>query len=65
MTVTITADDRIATLTWLAEALEGARAQGETGVFRYLEAVFEDVVFEMESASRSARRIAANARQAV
>jgi hypothetical protein len=35
----------------LAEALEYARAKGQTRVVGYLEAVLDDVVFEMESAS--------------
>ena len=38
-------------LGWLAEAMEHARAKGQTRVVGYLEAVMDDVVFEMESAS--------------
>lgn len=41
-----------ATLDWLASALEQARARGQWKAVGYLEAVLDDVVFEMKSASR-------------
>jgi hypothetical protein len=44
--------DGSATLTWLGEALEYARTQGQTNVVGYLEAVLDDAVFEMESVAR-------------
>ena len=46
------ADTEAATLGWLVEALEYTRASGQTRVVDYLEAVLDDVVFEMESAAR-------------
>jgi hypothetical protein len=36
----------------LVEALEYARSNGQTRVVDYLEAVLDDVVFEMESVAR-------------
>jgi hypothetical protein len=45
-------DTDTATLDWLASALEQARARGQWKAVGYLEAVLDDVVFEMESASR-------------
>jgi hypothetical protein len=48
------AEDRIATLTWLADALEDALSQGQTGAMTYLEAVLEDVEFEIKISSRHA-----------
>ena len=42
-------------LSWLMGALEHARAQGQTKTVGYLEAIADDVVFEMES-SASRRR---------
>jgi hypothetical protein len=44
--------DRTAALRWLVEALEYARSNGQTRVVDYLEAVLDDVVFEMESVAR-------------
>ena len=44
--------DRTAALTWLVEALEYARSKGQTRVVDHLEAVLDDVVFEMESVAR-------------
>ena len=41
-----------ATLFWLVRALEQARTQGQPKAVGYLEAVADDVVFEMESAAR-------------
>ncbi len=37
---------------WLMRALEHARSQGQERVVDYLEAVVDDVIFEMESAAR-------------
>jgi hypothetical protein len=45
------ADTETATLGWLVEALEYTRANGQTRVVDYLEAVLDDLAFEMESAS--------------
>ena len=47
--------DRTATLAWLVSGLEHARTRGQTKIVGYLEAVLDDVVFEMESAARSDR----------
>lgn len=44
--------DGTAGVTWLIEALEYARTNGQTRVVGYLEAVLDDVVFEMESVAR-------------
>ena len=41
-----------ATQRWLGEALEYARKQDQAKLVGYLEAVLDDVVFEMESAAR-------------
>lgn len=46
------ADTETATLGWLVESLEYARSNGQTKVVGYLEAVLDDVVFEMESVAR-------------
>jgi hypothetical protein len=51
--VVLSVDDRTATLAWLVSSLEHARTRGQTKVVGYLEAVLDDVVFEMESAARS------------
>jgi hypothetical protein len=48
-------DTETATLAWLMNALEHARAGGQTKLVVYLEAVVEDVVFEMEAAARRCR----------
>jgi hypothetical protein len=45
-------DTDTATLAWLVSALEQARTQGQSKALGYLEAVADDVVFEMESAAR-------------
>jgi hypothetical protein len=50
--VPIGADTEPAILGWLAESLENARSNGQTKVVGYLEAVLDDVVFEMESVAR-------------
>ena len=41
-----------AILTWLVGALEHARARGQTRLVSYLEAVVDDVVFEVKAAAR-------------
>ena len=46
------ADTDTATLDWLASALEQARARGQWKAVGYLEAVLDDVEFEMEMAAR-------------
>jgi len=56
-------DNETVALAWLVSALEQARTQSQTKLVDYLEAVLEDVVFEMESAARSKRtRLAFSAR---
>ena len=45
-------DTDTATLNWLASALEQARAQGQWKAVGYLEAVLDDVEFEMQMAAR-------------
>ena len=49
----LSVDDRRATLAWLVSGLEHARRRGQTRILGYLEAVLDDVVFEMELAARS------------
>jgi hypothetical protein len=49
----LSVDDRTATLMWLVSELEHARTRGQIKIVGYLEAVLDDVVFEMESAARS------------
>lgn len=44
-----------ATLAWLVSALEHARGEGCVRLVGYLEAVADDVVFEVESAARRAQ----------
>ncbi len=50
--VTSVMDTDTATLAWLVSALEQARARGEMKLVGYLEAVVEDVIFEVEAAAR-------------
>ncbi len=45
-------DADTATLAWLMSALEHARTRNQTKLVGYLEAILDDVVFEMESAAR-------------
>ncbi len=45
-------DTETATLAWLVGALEHVRARGQTTLVGYLEAVADDVVFEMEAPAR-------------
>jgi hypothetical protein len=47
-------DDHTATLAWLVGTLEQAHSQEQTRVVDYLEAIADDVVFEMEMAARRA-----------
>jgi len=53
MRVMSSVDDPTATLMWLVSGLEHVRARGQTRILGYLEALLDDVVFEMESAARS------------
>ena len=48
---TWTPGDEKATLAWLEDALGYASAHGEMKILAYLEALMEDVVFEMEMAT--------------
>ncbi len=50
--VTSVMDTDTATLAWLVSALEQSRSRGEMKLVGYLEAVVEDVVFEVEAAAR-------------
>jgi hypothetical protein len=45
-------DDGTADLAWLVQALKYARSNGQGRVVGYLEAVLDDMVFEMVSAAR-------------
>ena len=54
MDLVLGADTETATLAWLVSALEHSRTRGYTKLVDYLEAVVEDVVFEMEMVARSA-----------
>ncbi len=45
------ADGTVVDLSWLMSALEHTRAQGQTEVVGYLEAIADDVMFEMESSA--------------
>jgi hypothetical protein len=49
----LSVDDPTATLVWLVSELEHVRTRGQTRILGYLEAVLDDVVFEMESTARS------------
>ncbi len=44
-------------LAWLEDALEYAYAHGQMKTLAYLEAVMEDVVFQMEMAAQKAFRV--------
>ncbi len=46
------ANGTVVDLTWLMGALEHTRAQDQTRVTGYLEAIADDVIFEMESAAK-------------
>ena len=54
MEPTSAVDDDTVALAWLVSALAQARTQGQTKLVGYLEAVLDDVVFEMEMAARRA-----------
>lgn len=45
-------DTETAALAWLVSALEQTRKKGQSRTVGYLEAVADDVVFQMESAAR-------------
>ncbi len=45
------ANETAVDLSWLMSALEHARAQDQTKVMHYLEAIADDVIFEMESSA--------------
>jgi anti-sigma regulatory factor (Ser/Thr protein kinase) len=45
-------DTETATLDWMANALQHARSQGQSKTVGYLEAVAEDMAFEMEMVTR-------------
>ncbi|HKH09668.1 MAG TPA: hypothetical protein VKA73_00860 [Rubrobacter sp.] len=45
------ANETVVDLSWLMGALEHARAQDQTKVMGYLEAIADDVIFEMESSA--------------
>ena len=45
--------DDEACLAWLADAVERVRLEGQTKVAGYLEAVLEEVAFEIDAAPRS------------
>ena len=49
---TLEADTDLATRAWLVSALEHARARDQTKLVVYLEAVADEVVFEVELAAR-------------
>jgi hypothetical protein len=49
----LSVDDPTATLMWLVSGLEHVRMRGQTKIVGYLEAILDDVVFEIESAARS------------
>ena len=53
MRVMSSSDEQRASLAWLGIGLEHARTRGQTKLIGYLEAVLDDVVFEMELAARS------------
>ena len=52
MDSTLRADTDTATWAWLVSALEQARGQDQTKLVAYLEAVADDVAFEVELAAR-------------
>ncbi len=49
---TLGRDTDTATLSWLVSALEQARGEGQSKAVSYLEAVLDDVMFQMEMAAR-------------
>ena len=52
MKLAVSTRDGTVDVAWLMRALEHARSQGQGRVLDYLEAIADDVVFEMESAAR-------------
>lgn len=52
MDLLVSAEADRSTLLWLINALERTRAQGRTELISYLEAVLDDVIFEVETVSR-------------
>jgi hypothetical protein len=50
--VMVSTHDGTVDLAWLVDALKYTHGNGQTRVVDYLEAVLDDVVFEMESAAR-------------
>ena len=61
--IPIGVDHQTATLAGLVRALEQTRTQGRSKAVGYLEAVADDVVFEMESAARRSQFKVADRRQ--
>jgi hypothetical protein len=49
----LSTDNNEVCLEWLAHALQRLRSEGQTKVVSYLEAVSEEVVFEMKARPRS------------
>ncbi len=49
---TLGRDTDTATLSWLVSALEQARREGQWKAVGYLQAVLDDVMFQMEMAAR-------------
>ncbi len=49
------ANGTVVDLTWLMSALEHTREHDQTRVTGYLEAIADDVIFEMESAANERR----------
>jgi hypothetical protein len=49
------ADTETATLAWLVSTLEHSRTRGHSKLVVYLEAVMEDLLFEVEAAARGRR----------
>ena len=52
MDLTLGRDTETAIVDWLTSALEQVRAQGQSKTVGYLEAVLDDVDFEMEMTAR-------------
>jgi hypothetical protein len=51
--LTLLSTDNEVCLEWLAHALQQLRSEGQTKVVSYLEAVSEEVAFEMKALPRS------------
>lgn len=52
MEIPLGVENDTATLAWLVNALKRAREEGHVRLVGYLEAVADDIVFELESAAR-------------